>query len=77
MYVLSMQRGCGRSTPLGCLEDNTTAALVEDFEKLRRELGVEQWLLFGGSWGVTLALAYARAHSRRHALLIASLQSSW
>ncbi|KAK9828219.1 hypothetical protein WJX74_003915 [Apatococcus lobatus] len=63
--VLVDQRGCGRSTPLGCLEDNNTAALVADFEALREALGIDRWLLFGGSWGVTLSLAYARAHSHR------------
>lgn len=63
--ALCLQRGCGRSTPLGCLEDNNTAALVQDFEALREALGIDKWLLFGGSWGVTLSLAYARAHSHR------------
>src|SRR5215510_9102968 len=52
------QRGCGRSVPLGELADNTTRHLVEDLERLRRHLGIAQWLIFGGSWGSTLALAY-------------------
>jgi proline iminopeptidase len=57
--VLFDQRGCGRSTPAGSIIDNTTAHLVEDVERLRRHLGIERWLLFGGSWGSTLALACA------------------
>jgi proline iminopeptidase len=60
--VLLDQRGCGRSTPRGEVHANTTQCLVEDLERLRRLLGVERWLLFGGSWGSTLALAYAQAH---------------
>ncbi|MBO0902098.1 prolyl aminopeptidase [Jiella sonneratiae] len=63
--VLFDQRGSGRSTPLGSLEANTTWHLVDDMERLRRHLGVERWLLFGGSWGATLALAYAQAHPGR------------
>src|SRR6476620_6880050 len=59
------QRGAGRSTPLGCLERNTTGDLVEDLERLRRHLGIERWLVFGGSWGSTLALAYAEANPER------------
>jgi proline iminopeptidase len=59
------QRGAGRSTPLGSLADNTTAHLVVDMEALRRHLGIERWVLFGGSWGSTLALAYAEAHPER------------
>jgi len=59
------QRGCGRSTPLGGLRANTTAHLLQDIEALRRHLGVDRWLLFGGSWGATLALAYAQAHPQR------------
>jgi proline iminopeptidase len=61
--ILFDQRGCGRSTPLGGAEANTTRHLVEDIEALRRELGVARWLVFGGSWGSTLALAYAQAHA--------------
>lgn len=63
--ILFDQRGCGRSTPHGCLEHNTTQALVEDMELIRRTLGVEQWLLFGGSWGSTLSLVYAQTHPER------------
>lgn len=60
--VIFDQRGAGRSRPGGCLAENTTAHLVADIETLRRHLGIERWLLFGGSWGSTLALAYAEAH---------------
>ncbi len=60
--IIFDQRGAGRSTPLGSLAANTTPHLVEDIELLREFLGVERWLLFGGSWGSTLALAYAQAH---------------
>ncbi len=63
--VLFDQRGCGRSTPSGEIRANTTADLLEDIERLRQHLGVERWLLFGGSWGSTLALAYAQAHPQR------------
>ncbi|WP_198598214.1 prolyl aminopeptidase [Mangrovicella endophytica] len=59
------QRGCGRSTPLGLLEANTTWHLIADLERLRQEIGAETWLLFGGSWGATLALAYAETHPER------------
>ena len=59
------QRGAGRSRPLGSLAANTTAHLVADIEALRIHLGLERWLLFGGSWGSTLALAYAQAHPER------------
>lgn len=60
--VIFDQRGAGRSTPLGSLDHNTTPALVADIEKLRTHLGVKKWLVFGGSWGSTLALAYGEAH---------------
>lgn len=63
--VLVDQRGCGKSTPHADLVDNTTWHLVEDFERLRAQLGIERWHLFGGSWGSTLALAYAETHSER------------
>lgn len=63
--VIFDQRGAGRSRPLGSLAANTTPHLVEDIEALRRHLGVEKFLLFGGSWGSTLALAYAQAHPQR------------
>jgi proline iminopeptidase len=60
--VLFDQRGCGNSTPHACLTDNTTWHLVEDIEKLREHLHVDQWQVFGGSWGSTLAMAYAQTH---------------
>ena len=63
--VIYDQRGAGRSRPLGELENNTTPLLIEDIERLRCHLGIERWLVFGGSWGSTLALAYAIAHPRR------------
>lgn len=63
--ILFDQRGAGRSRPHAELADNTTWALVEDLEKLRIHMGVERWLVFGGSWGSTLALAYASAHPAR------------
>ena len=59
------QRGCGRSTPHASLDANTTWHLVEDMEKLRRQVGVESWMVYGGSWGSTLALAYAQAYPER------------
>lgn len=60
--ILFDQRGCGKSRPYASLEDNTTWDLVEDMEKLRKHFGIEKWLVFGGSWGSTLALAYAETH---------------
>jgi proline iminopeptidase len=63
--VLFDQRGCGRSTPFASLEENTTWHLVADMEKLREHLGIEKWQVFGGSWGSTLALAYAETHPAR------------
>ena len=63
--IIFDQRGAGRSRPLGGLAENTTPALVSDIETLRRHLDIEDWLLFGGSWGSTLALAYAQAHPDR------------
>jgi proline iminopeptidase len=63
--IIFDQRGAGRSRPLGSLQANTTEHLVSDIETLRRHLGIERWLLFGGSWGSTLALAYAQAHPER------------
>ena len=59
------QRGCGKSRPNASLEDNTTWSLIEDIERLREHLGVETWCVFGGSWGSTLALAYAITHPDR------------
>ena len=63
--VLFDQRGCGKSRPHASLVDNTTWHLVEDIETLREHLGVKRWLVFGGSWGSTLALAYAQTHPDR------------
>ncbi len=63
--VLFDQRGCGRSRPHASLVDNTTWHLVADIEALRAHLGIERWQVFGGSWGSTLALAYAQAHPDR------------
>jgi len=60
--VLFDQRGCGKSTPFSCLEENTTWDLVEDMEKIRKHLNIERWVVFGGSWGATLSLAYAINH---------------
>ncbi|MGE5648863.1 MAG: prolyl aminopeptidase [Bacillota bacterium] len=60
--VLFDQRGAGQSTPLGEYHNNTTQLLIADIERLRAMLGIEQWLVFGGSWGSTLALAYGQAH---------------
>lgn len=61
--ILFDQRGCGRSTPHAELSENTTQDLVADIEHIRQHLGIEAWLVFGGSWGSTLALAYAQVHS--------------
>lgn len=63
--ILFDQRGAGRSTPRGELAGNTTAHLVADIDQLRRHLGIERWFVFGGSWGSTLALAYAGTHATR------------
>jgi proline iminopeptidase len=63
--VLMDQRGCGRSHPHASLQDNTTWHLVLDIESVRELLGIDRWLVFGGSWGSTLALAYAQAHPTR------------
>ena len=60
--ILLDQRGCGRSTPQGCIEDNDTDALVADIEQLKNHLDIKEWLVFGGSWGSTLAIAYAITH---------------
>ena len=60
--VMFDQRGGGRSTPLGEYRDNTTPDLIADIEQLRIMLGIDQWLVFGGSWGSTLSLAYGQAH---------------
>lgn len=63
--VLFDQRGAGQSTPLGEYRDNTTPLLINDIERLRELMGIDQWLVFGGSWGSTLALAYGQAHPER------------
>jgi proline iminopeptidase len=68
--LLFDQRGCGRSTPHAGLEANTTWHLVADMEHLREVFGIETWLVFGGSWGTTLALAYAETHPERVSALI-------
>jgi len=64
------QRGCGKSTPHASIEANTTWHLVADIERLREMMGVETWLVFGGSWGSTLALAYAETHPERVSELV-------
>ena len=63
--VIFDQRGSGRSQPLGETRDNTTPLLIEDMETLRAHLGIQRWFVFGGSWGSTLALAYAEHHPER------------
>jgi proline iminopeptidase len=68
--VIFDQRGAGRSTPLGEVQDNTPDHLASDIELLRQELRIDEWLLFGGSWGSTLALHYAETHSDRVSGLI-------
>jgi proline iminopeptidase len=64
------QRGCGRSTPHGSLEDNTTSHLIADMEIVREHLGIDIWILFGGSWGSTLSLLYAQANPSRVSAMI-------
>ena len=68
--ILFDQRGCGRSTPFASLDNNTTWDLVSDIERLREMAGFDQWLVFGGSWGSTLALAYAETHPERVSELV-------
>jgi proline iminopeptidase len=68
--ILFDQRGSGKSTPHASLEENTTWHLVADIERLREHLGVENWMVFGGSWGSTLALAYAETHPERARTLV-------
>lgn len=72
LYDLTLfdQRGCGRSQPHAGLEANTTWHLVADIERLRERAGVDKWLVFGGSWGSTLALAYAQKHPERVSELV-------
>lgn len=69
------QRGCGRSRPNACLDANDTWSLVADMERLRHRLGIDRWLLFGGSWGSTLALSYAGKHREHCVALI--LRGIW
>lgn len=68
--VLFDQRGCGRSTPNASLDNNTTHDLVADVERIRVELGIGRWQLFGGSWGSTLAIAYAETHPERVSAMV-------
>ncbi|ORX80323.1 proline iminopeptidase [Anaeromyces robustus] len=68
--ILMDQRGSGKSTPLGCLEQNTTWDLVSDIEKLRDHLKIDKWVVFGGSWGSTLSLTYSETHPDRVKALI-------
>lgn len=68
--ILFDQRGCGRSKPHAEIENNTTWHLVADIERIREALGIEQWIVFGGSWGATLALIYAQTHPERPVSLI-------
>ena len=68
--ILFDQRGCGRSKPHTCLEDNTTWHLIEDIESIREILDIKKWLVFGGSWGSTLALAYAQRHPKNVSQLV-------
>jgi proline iminopeptidase len=63
--ILFDQRGAGKSLPLGEWRNNTTQLLIDDIERLRTMFGIERWLVFGGSWGSTLALAYGQAHPQR------------
>ena len=64
------QRGAGRSTPPAELRENNTWEVVEDVERLRRHLGIDKWVVFGGSWGSTLSLAYSETHPDRVKALI-------
>jgi proline iminopeptidase len=68
--ILFDQRGCGRSRPHADVEDNTTWHLVRDIELIREKLGIDRWIVFGGSWGATLALIYAISHPKRVARLV-------
>jgi len=68
--VLFDQRGCGRSRPHAGVKANTTQHLVRDIEYIRETLGIERWIVFGGSWGATLALVYAQSHPSRAAWLV-------
>jgi proline iminopeptidase len=68
--ILFDQRGCGQSVPFGELEANTTQDLIDDMERIRERLNIEQWLVFGGSWGAALALLYAQQHTHRVSALV-------
>ena len=68
--ILFDQRGCGRSSPNACVENNTTWDLVADIERIREELGIDRWVVFGGSWGACLALVYAQTHPERARALV-------
>ncbi len=68
--ILFDQRGCGRSTPHASVENNTTWDLVADIERIRAALKIDRWIVFGGSWGSTLALIYAQSHPERAAHLV-------
>ncbi|MCI2400090.1 prolyl aminopeptidase [Aliiroseovarius subalbicans] len=68
--ILFDQRGCGRSRPHASIKANTTWHLIEDIEEIRRAVGVDRWIVFGGSWGATLALIYAQTHPNRAAWLV-------
>jgi len=73
--LLFDQRGCGRSTPIASIQANTTQHLIRDIELFRTRLGVKKWVVFGGSWGSTLALAYAGAHPEACTALV--LRGIW
>lgn len=68
--VLFDQRGCGRSRPFASVENNTTQDLIADIERIRTTLGIDRWVVFGGSWGATLSLLYAQAHPEQAAYLV-------
>jgi proline iminopeptidase len=68
--ILFDQRGCGRSKPHASVDDNTTWHLIADIERIRKVLGIDQWVVFGGSWGATLALLYAQTHPDRPVALV-------
>lgn len=68
--IMFDQRGCGQSRPYASLENNTTWTLIEDIERLRERCGVDKWVVFGGSWGSTLSLAYAVTHPERVKALV-------
>ncbi|MBW2579073.1 MAG: alpha/beta fold hydrolase, partial [Deltaproteobacteria bacterium] len=73
--VLVDQRGCGRSQPVGDLRANTIDHLASDYERIREELGIDRWHVFGGSWGSTLAMYYAQEHPERVESLV--LRGIW